>query len=297
MRQSLAISARRAGVPLLNVVDAHHSPYARVSYEPAGHPFAEVVSDAVAARAFSFFFPVTSSIHTLPLNLASLSCGGGLAGFRLHREFVYGDYNLYCDVPELVPMDALPDNHRFIGPLAWSPSIARPAWWDELPDDRPVVYVALGSSGPTGILRTVLEALAPMPVHVLLATGAEPPPALPANTHAAAYLPGDDACARASLVICSGGSTPGQQSLAAGRPFLGLAANIDQVMFTRLVERKGAARLLKAHRVEVCAVRSAVSALLDDPSFTVAAAGLREALARWDAPENFRRLVGSLCRG
>jgi UDP:flavonoid glycosyltransferase YjiC (YdhE family) len=297
LRQSLSISCPIAGVPLLNLVDAYHSPYARVRFELAEHPFVKLVSDGFAQRVFSFFFPFTSAVHTLPLNAASLSLGQGMPGFRLHREFVYGDHNLYCDIPELVPTDDLPASHRFIGPVPWSPSVALPSWWNEVPGDRPVVYVGLGSSGPTGILGTVLEALAALPVYVLLATGPWPGAAeWPANVYAAPYLPGDEACARASLVVCNGGSTAGQQSLAAGRPFLGVATNIDQVMFTRLVERKGAARLLKAHNVDVPAVSRAVSALLHDPSYTAAAAGLGDALARWDAAESFRRLVGSLCR-
>jgi UDP:flavonoid glycosyltransferase YjiC (YdhE family) len=296
MRQSLGISARAAGVPLLNLVDAYHSPYARVSFELAEHPFAGMVSDDFAQRMFSLFFPFSSAGHTVPLNLARLSLGQGVAGFRLHHEFVYGDYNLYCDIPELVPMDPLPDDHRFIGPVLWSPRTNPPAWWDRVPADRPLVYLGLGSSGPSELLGTVLEALAALPVYVLLATGPRGREARwPDNVFAAPYLPGDEACARARVVICNGGSTAGQQSLAAGRPFLGIASNIDQVMFTRLAERTGAARLLKAHNVTRDAVHAAVSALLDDPAPTAAAAGLADVINRWDAAENFRQLVGSLC--
>ncbi|HEY7769653.1 nucleotide disphospho-sugar-binding domain-containing protein [Longimicrobium sp.] len=296
LRQSLSISCPLAGVPLVNLVDAYHSPYARISWELAEHPFVGLVSDGVAQRMFSLFFPFNASLHTVPLNVARLSFRQGVAGFRLHREFVYGDWNLYCDLPELVPMDPLPHNHRFIGPVHWSPTVEPPAWWNRVPDDRPVVYLGLGSSGPSDVLGTVLEALASMPVYVLLAGGAGTREAgWPGNVFAAPYLPGDEACARARVVICNGGSTAGQQSLAAGRPFLGVATNIDQVMFTRLAERTGAARLLKAHNVTRNAVRGAVSALLNDPAPAAAAARLADSLAGWDAAENFRQLVGSLC--
>ena len=61
-------------------------------------------------------------------------------------------------------------NHRYLGPILWSPPVAPPAWWDRLPEDRSCVYVSLGSSGQTDIMPALLQALEKMPLTAMLAT-------------------------------------------------------------------------------------------------------------------------------
>ena len=72
----------------------------------------------------------------------------------------------------------------------------------------PIVFVALGSSGPALLLPRVLEALAALPVRIIAATGRDPRVAeLPENCILAAeFIPYAEACAAASLVICNGGA-------------------------------------------------------------------------------------------
>jgi len=87
-------------------------------------------------------------------------------------------------------MQGLPTSHRFLGPALWQPAGERPAWWSELPADRLCVYVTLCSSGDAVLLPRVIEALAPLPVTLLVASaGAAPSATLPANVRWAPYLP------------------------------------------------------------------------------------------------------------
>jgi UDP:flavonoid glycosyltransferase YjiC (YdhE family) len=57
------------------------------------------------------------------------------------------------------------------------------------------------------------------------------------------------------------------------------------------IERRGAGRLLRSEHAHPAAIRAAVSAMLDDPGVSEAAAGLATLFARYDAPARFRSLV------
>ena len=43
-------------------------------------------------------------------------------------------------------------------------------WWDELPVDRKLIYVTLGSSGQAQLLPSVLDVLGGFPVSVIAST-------------------------------------------------------------------------------------------------------------------------------
>jgi UDP:flavonoid glycosyltransferase YjiC (YdhE family) len=157
--------------------------------------------------------------------------------------------------------------------------------------------VTLGSSGRADRLPLVLQALAAEGVQALVATAGRTPIATisdPARCiHAAEYLPGDRAAARADLVICNGGSTTGYQALAAGRPVVGIAANLDQYLAMTAIEQAGAGILLRAGTVTAAAVRQAVVDLLGDRHKQAAARALARACASRDAAAEFRRFVAA----
>ena len=86
-----------------------------------------------------------------------------------------------------------------------------------MPDDKPIVYVTMGSSGSNRDLDAVLDALASVHCSVLAATATgDPAHYARANAFVAKYLPGDAAARRARLVVCNGGSPTSHQALAAG---------------------------------------------------------------------------------
>jgi UDP:flavonoid glycosyltransferase YjiC (YdhE family) len=206
--------------------------------------------------------------------------------------YTQADYTLYADVPELTPTFALPAHHHYLGPVLWSPEVPLPDWWDRLPSGVPLVYVTLGSSGASALLSTVLEALADRPVLVMAATaGRINPGHIPANARVAAYLPGTEAAARASLVICNGGSPTTHQALAAGAPVLGLPSNLDQHLNMADVCRAGAGKILRPSQATTATLRTAVERILLEPGYQSAAQKLATTFARYDAKARFRRFV------
>lgn len=291
-RLSLSVSARVAGVPYLAVTNAYWSPYARQKFPVPELPLVRAVGVPVARAVFQAVRPVAFALHTRPLNRVRREYGLPSLGTDLRRVYTDADQTLYADVPELAPTFDRPENHHYLGPILWSPVVEPPAWWDEAGGDRPLVYVTMGSSGSTGLLSLVLEALADLPVTVMAATLGHPlnRPA-PENARTADYLPGREATARSCLVVCNGGSPTTHQALGAGVPVLGVAGNMDQHLNMIGIERLGAGELVRSDVASVTCLRGAAVRMLDRPGYRAAAQTVASVFSGYDAPARFRSLV------
>ncbi len=280
-RLSLAVSAAVAGVPYLAIANAYWSPYCRQRYPVPELPFVRVLGPAAGQLLFDAVRPFAFALHCLPMHRLRRHYGLPSLGADLNRVYTHGDYTLYADAPGLFSMRALPAAHRFIGPVNWSPEVAPPPWWHEVPAATRCVYVTLGSSGRADLLPTVLAALAELDATALVSTAGAPLPAdLPDNVYAAPYLPGADAVARADVVLCNGGSPTSQQALLHGVPVLGLPGNLDQYLNMSAVVRAGAGRMLRSGRLRADELARQLRGLLDDTGSRAAAGRLA---ASWRA--------------
>lgn len=282
-RLSLAISARLRGVPYLAIHNAYWSPWADAVTPVPDLPLTHRLPLPLAQRLFDLAWPLAAAWHSRSLNRLRREYGLGAMGWDWRRPYTHADYTLYADAEELIPTPGRPASHRYLGPVAWSPAVAMPAWRDELPRDRPLIYASLGSSGDPRFLAMALEALAALPVSVVATraghglTGAPP-----ANARLIDYAPGAALCARADLVICNGGSMGVYQALAAGRPVLGIAAHMDQQLSMHHVERAGVGLKLRTDRVDAAALRAAVERLLADRGAQERARAMARAIAAYD---------------
>jgi UDP:flavonoid glycosyltransferase YjiC (YdhE family) len=285
-RLSLSVSARLAGIPYATVTNAYWSPYARQRWPLPDLPFVRFTGVTLGKVLFRLARPLAFAAHCIPLNRVRREHGLPSLGADLRRIYTDADYTLYADVPELVPTHDRPPNHVYIGPVLWSPEVSPPPWWDALPTDRPVVYVTLGSSGRSDLLPTVLTALADLPVTVIAATaGRVKLDDVPANAFVADYLPGEAAARRADVVVCNGGSPTTQQALAAGKPVIGLASNLDQYLNMQAVERAGAGVTLRAGRFRGSGFGAVVLQILSS------AAVVRDEFARPLTPSGFHSVI------
>jgi UDP:flavonoid glycosyltransferase YjiC (YdhE family) len=176
------------------------------------------------------------------------------------------------------------------------PAAALPDWWPS--DDRPLVYVTFGSVAGSvaggvsigvsiGVLacRAVLDAVADLPVRVLLTVGRAVDPAelgdIPANVHVEAWVPQSDVLACAAAVVCHGGSGTTFGTLAAGVPLVVVPLFADQPGNARCVAAAGAGVVVepapgaaatdRIGREHAPQIRAAVQAVLADPSYSRAA--------------------------
>lgn len=288
-RLSLAVSAPLARVPYAALVNAHWSPYARLPHWPVPeNPLTHRLGVGLAQKAFDHLRPLIFKAHCRPMN--SLRRRYGLPVLpNLQSVYTQADHTLYVDAPGFVPtVGKLPPQHHFLGPVLWSPPVPPPPWWGKWARDRRTVYVTLGSSGQTDALPAVLQGLARLDANILLATaGRRQEIDLPKSCYVAEYLPGELAAQAADLVVCNGGSATVYQALAAGRPVLGLASNMDQQMTMALTEWHGAGQALRPERLRPAAVTDAAGHLLVDSGARAAARRLAELFARHDARAAF----------
>lgn len=292
-RLSLSVSARLARVRYIAISNAYWSPYyAKARYVVPEHPTTRIVPVPLASAFFRMFKPAFFAWHSRPLNRVRTRFGLPSLGLDLRRTYTDADKVLYADVPELFALEDAPPTHEFLGPIIWAPPVARPPWWSELPEDRPLIYVTLGSSGKPELLEQVLAALAPMDVSVVAATASDRPlPSQPANARVARYLPGDEAARRAALVICNGGSSTSQQALAAGVPVIGVASNLDQFLNMHALEDAGAGVLVRGDRVTNAGLRRVAERVLGSARHRSAALRVATLFDGFRATERFRTFL------
>lgn len=292
-RLSLAASARTAGVPYAAIANAYWSPQRRL------RPPAPVMVGAGALPAWTrrLLFRAAPQVamrwQANPIS-AALARHGVMVGGDLRKVFTEADVTLYADHPGLFPAVVASDREVFLGPLAWSPDGPLPAWWNDVPRDRPLAYLTLGSSGVGGEGATmILEALAAEGYSVIMATAGRVAPADHPGVFAADFLPGDAACARAELIVCNGGSPAVNQAIVAGLPVLGVCSNLDQMLNMRAAQSRGIGLMLRSDGLSRDRLRGALRRLREE-RFVATAGTMRTEATALDPAEILATVISRL---
>jgi UDP:flavonoid glycosyltransferase YjiC (YdhE family) len=293
-RASLGVSAETMGVPFVNLCNAHWSPYSTQRFPVPELPAARLLGAGLTGLALRVIGPAVFRHQAGPYN--KVRSIWGLPPVRdIRQMYTGGTWTLYLDLPELAPTEGLPDCHRYLGPVTWSPNTPLPEWWGEIWDDkRPLVYVTLGSSGDMRAVEALLQAASKLPVNVVMATAGRLVRArLPANVHMTDYLPGAEILRKSALCVFNGGAATGYQALTAGVPLLGLPSNADQFYFMESVVRAGAGLLVRPSRATEKRLVMALRHLLAEDAFRRSARRLAAAVAARPVREEFQRFVDS----
>lgn len=292
-RLSLAVSARLAGVPYLALSNAYWSPLARSCMDVPVHALTHLLGPRVVNRVFRMIAPLVLAQHSVPMHRLRRHHGMSSLGFDLKSVFTEGDVTIFADVPELVPTDPAPGGrYRYIGPVIWSPPGELPFALSADDGERPLAYIALGSSGDPSLLTRVVESLDGLDCRIALATsGAPAPSGLPPDAIVAKFLPGDVMASHAGIVICNGGSPGTHQALQQGTPVLGIPSNLDQLLNMQWVERSGAGLAVRADQVEVSRVRAAARRLLVDSRYATQARQVAAWFAAYPSGMRFEQVV------
>lgn len=293
-RLSLAVSAPLTGVPFATLINAYWSPYAqRDGWPLPEHPIVELLGVELAAKYFPIALPKVFSHFAKPVNEVRRQHGLRPIG-SLPEVLSFGDFVLHPDIPEIVPSENHPSTHVYLGHVPWSPDVPLPSL-EGLDPARPLIYVTLGSSGKTDCLPLVLSTLASLPVNVLLSTaGRHLSLHLPDHMRVASYVPGDRAAERAALVISNGGASTAYQALAAGRPTIGIAYNLDQYLAMTAIEKTGAGVLLRSGTLTRDGLARTVTQLVGSESAGQAARRVAQAMARYDYAQRFTTFVAAV---
>ena len=261
LRLSLAVSAREAGVPYIAISNAYWSPDQPLRLErPALHAL-RWMPPPLAELVFRILVPGALRGHVRPLHKL-MTARGMKMRLDVQRIVTEADVTLYADIPGLFPLVKDSPRQRLLGPVLWTPPVELPSWWNELPADRAVAYLSLGSSGDPRVLERLCGWLEQAEFTVMVATAGRASMAPGPNRYIADYLPGPLACERADIVVGNGGSPMATQALMAGKPVLGVCSNMDQFLNMRALRARGAGLALRADRLRQGRFERAVDRLL-----------------------------------
>lgn len=182
------------------------------------------------------------------------------------------------------PTDSLPAKVRYVGPQIGDPHWAKP-WTSPWPasDERPLVTVGFSTTfqNHAGVLQNVIDALAPLPVRVLVTLGGsikESDLRPSGNCVLVESAPHSVVMREAAAVVTHGGHGTTMRALLSRTPMLVIPHGRDQNdNAARVAERGAGLSLMPDASVE--AIRDACSRLLNDPSFSEAAKRLGDLVA------------------
>jgi UDP:flavonoid glycosyltransferase YjiC (YdhE family) len=157
------------------------------------------------------------------------------------------------------------------------PTVRRHPLYGGPADDRPLVYVTFGSAVPQSdffprIYREAIDAVAPLPIRVLVTVGRDRDPAelgpLPPNVRVERWVPQADLMPHVAAMVCHGGSGTVTMGLAGGVPMAVVPLFADQPWNAERVDAVGAGIALGGGpEAAIAGLRQAVVRLLGDPSY------------------------------
>jgi UDP:flavonoid glycosyltransferase YjiC (YdhE family) len=237
--------------------------------------------DLVVREASEFASAVAADVHGVRHARVSIGVGIveaaalGIAAPALDErrpgiaERIAGSPYLTYFPPSVDP--PLFDVTRFRHPGVGVDGEPLPDWWPD--GERPLVYVSFGSVAATfppaaQVYTSLVEAVADMPVRVLLSTGGNDVELgeVPHNVHVERWVREPDVLAHASAMVGHGGSGTTLSALAAGCPYVGVPLFGDQPMNAARVAAAGAGVV-----ATITGIRRGIERVLENDRYRVAA--------------------------
>jgi UDP:flavonoid glycosyltransferase YjiC (YdhE family) len=296
---SILLSARAAGVPLVNVL---HSTTVREYYEAGLQSWPDRTNFHFVQRLFGNDIErMNRWISRLVLKLSApvraynnVGRRYGLPRFKNFIDLIEGDHTLLADVPEWVGFDEIRPSLRYIGPLPYCSHDAIPEEVSTMPRDKPIVYFAMGSSGKPSLVKEILSGFEDRPYRVIAPVkkliencGVD----VPANVVSTDFLPADKVNPMADISVIHGGQNTVMNACLSGTPIVGVGMHPEQQANLDACVRKGFAIRLHKRRVTATDILNAVEKLITDESAKAKVMEFRDLLKSWDGPANATRFL------
>jgi UDP:flavonoid glycosyltransferase YjiC (YdhE family) len=294
LRWSLGTSCELTNTPYISLVDAYWGPYCTLPPPTPEFPFVNLIGVKLSSWLMPMLAPLIFKQLAKPFDQVRIKYG--LPACKDYCKIAtHADWVIYPNLPAMAPTSKLPANHQYLGPLLWSMESKFPSWWDQLPEDKPLIYITMGSTGRIGVLDSLIEALQTLPVTVMLATSDRiSDKTYPSNFFVADYLPGLEACRRSDLVICNGGAGAVYQAIAGKTPVLGIPTNADQYYVINALESQGGGQSIRSTHASRNRIVQAVEKLMGDEHFSERINLLNNNLSRFDAGKLFSQCVDAI---
>ncbi len=295
--QSVLISARAAGAPLINVL---HSTTITEYYEAGLQSW----PDRTYFPFFRWFFSeeqlnrwtsklvLKLKLPAKPFNI--LAKKYGLKEFNNFIEVLERDYTLLADIPEWVGFSQIRPNVLYIGPLPFRLNKDIPRDIAKMPKDKPIVYFAMGSSGKPGLIAEIIEGFRDKPYYVIAPVEshiADMDFKIPSNVKVTGFLPAHKVNPMADVSVIHGGQNTVMNACLSGTPIVGVGMHPEQQANLDACVRKGFAIRLNKKRVTASAVLDAIDELLHDARAKEAVKNFQHELMKWDGPANAAKFL------
>jgi UDP:flavonoid glycosyltransferase YjiC (YdhE family) len=292
-RPSLGISAPSLGIRYVCVTNAVWTKYCSVAIDPPASWFPTRIFGARLLKFLRFTMPGLEkrifAHYAAPFN--TLRRKYGLPAMSDVRDCMCSeDFNLVADVEELFPhLPGMPADYQYVGPLMWESSEPAPSWLEKLDRSRPTVYLTMGSTGPLGQIRAILERLSVEGFQVICTTASQKIARdLPSGCHAVSFAPGKQMCKAADVVVCHAGNGTIYQALSCGKPIVGVPEFHDQEFNMQRVQALG----LGVRADSKDDVIRRLQKILRDQEFALRAQDFsRKYLTLWDGAANAARWI------
>ena len=178
------------------------------------------------------------------------------------------------------------------------PDERTPSWLATLPN-RPTIYATGGTTGdPTALIEATIAAARDLDANLVATVGRRRDPAQfgpqPGNVHLARYISQTLLLPRCAVVVNHGGFSSVLGALACGVPLVILPHGADQPVNARRAEALGVAIVLEADERTPEAIRAALRAMLEDPSYRQRARAVQAEIEALPRPERGVRLLEQL---
>ena len=289
------------------------NPFACIAARALHKPLVTVIQgdQHPASQGFIWWREPPPDLPTPVPTLNKVLAGYGLPPVSRAEDLFVGDLTLVVGTPETDPLPEGADA-TYIGSVVWQkPGAQLPDWWDELDEDRPLIWVYSGNPrylplrSPVDseiVVQASIEALAGEQVQVVLTTGHHALPRrffpLPDNFRREPFVPGLDMACRSDLLIHHGGYGSCQTGLATGTPAVIIPTYSERESNARRVASLGAGEFLLPadgprgrKRVSAVEVRDLVRRVLADPAYAANACRVGEELAALGGAPEAARLI------
>jgi UDP:flavonoid glycosyltransferase YjiC (YdhE family) len=295
--QSVLISTRVAGIPLINVL---HSTSITEYYEAGLQSIPDRREFPFLHRLFSeeqLNRWVSNKVLNLKLpvkHFNKLARKYGLKEFNNCIELLEGDYTLLADIPEWVGLTEIRSNLHYIGPLPFKLNKEIPQEITGIQKDQPIVYFAMGSSGKPGLIAEIMEGFKDKPYLVIAPVKSHIKDMdlnIPSNVIMTGFLPAHKVNPMADISVIHGGQNTVMNACLSGTPIVGVGMHPEQQANLDACERKGFAIRLSKRTITATAVLEAIDKLLHDAKAKEEVQKFQQELMKWDGPANAAKFL------
>uniref|UniRef100_Q026U8 Glycosyltransferase, MGT family n=1 Tax=Solibacter usitatus (strain Ellin6076) TaxID=234267 RepID=Q026U8_SOLUE len=248
--------------------------------------------------------------HNLRRRVNQIRARYGLRPMGCSVTAFTGRLPLYL-IPSLPELDYnrqdQPPNVHYIGPCVWTKPVGAPPpeWLNQLPTDRPWVHATEGTAQyqEPFLLRATAQALAGLPMEVILTTGQNRDPAtlgldpLPANVRVERWLSHESLLPRCAAIVTTGGPATVMAALKAGVPLVMVPTFWEKNDNAQRVVEAGVGLRLAPRRCSPDRVRAAVMRLLEEPHFRENARRIAQRLSEASGARGAAQLLENLAHG